>query len=535
MINVCDGRVIIENELSAYDISLILSDNSIDKISQVYISRDLILDFKTVDAILTFFPKLTEIVVYLPAGLENQRVTYRPNELTNVQFNVDFLNDNSVTTSFSHHFYDIGEKVDFNTINTASNLINFFVEQINRKTRDGKDFLSPLEKYLYAYYLTVNCQSNFLENSREVGFLTEFKSDFDEFEYLTKDSVTSLDMAKITHIGKNAYTSMLCELCNLSNIPSFVHGVIGIAKPGREIEADSESNTYSMPICQVYLNDSRYKIKDGIYLASPILDVGLFGNSTTFTYSLIIPNEVEDIFNSSIYYFNTLYNYEDIKNLLVSSNNIDDLQNFLSDDDFIREFLKTVYAVVSLDKNNNLDDKFVKNWFEVNQDEVFGLQTNNISKLIVNEVRNYCFGHRSADVACRYGDIVFDEGFIKKLINLFFDKKNIDKEQVFNVLQNREYFLFEDEVINLYKQYLNNANFINASQTFLRLQQNTTNLSLKQISMALNSVFNVDSLNVKGKDGKMGGIANVMSYIDSSIQKARDSFDGKETENPFDK
>ena len=35
MINVCDGRVIIENELSAYDISLILSDNSINKISQV--------------------------------------------------------------------------------------------------------------------------------------------------------------------------------------------------------------------------------------------------------------------------------------------------------------------------------------------------------------------------------------------------------------------------------------------------------------------------------------------------------------------
>ena len=76
MISVCDNKILIEKELSVEDLSFIMGNEFFKKLKKIYVSKDVFLEFKTIDNLLTFMPSLQALDIFLPAGLETHTSTF---------------------------------------------------------------------------------------------------------------------------------------------------------------------------------------------------------------------------------------------------------------------------------------------------------------------------------------------------------------------------------------------------------------------------------------------------------------------------
>ena len=96
MISVCDNKILIEKELSVEDLSFIMGNEFFKKLKKIYVSKDVFLEFKTIDNLLTFMPSLQALNIFLPAGLETHTSAFNSDELSMAFECLEFLKDNGV-------------------------------------------------------------------------------------------------------------------------------------------------------------------------------------------------------------------------------------------------------------------------------------------------------------------------------------------------------------------------------------------------------------------------------------------------------
>ncbi len=532
MISVCDNKILIEKELSIEDLSFIIGNEFFKKLKKIYVSKDVFLEFKTIDNLLTFMPSLQALDIFLPAGLETHTSTFNSDELSMAFECLEFLKDNGVDVKVTEHFYDEGSEFDFENVQKASNLINYFASLVNIKNNNGEEILSPLEKFLYSYYLVANCKSDIADSSNEAGFLNDFKTDYDEFEYLTNESIASVDLSNVTKIHKNAYPYMLCELANIVGIPCFVQNIEGKRKDYKKFSEGQRE--FEIPACCLFIKDSKYGI-DAIFYSLPSLDVPYFNSMPSFTYSLILNKDLENTLNSELLFNINGYILEGIKGMLSKADYIDDLQKYLDDKDFVREFLKVLYAVGSF-AEDGMKESVMQEYIDQFEDENSGLYTNKVSQITKQALASYCLEHRGQDIDCRFQDMLSDERFLKKLAEILLDKNDAKKITVSKVLKESQEVDFDDYVIDGYVSLLNNANYIDIFNLFSRINQKSEHITFKQMKHALNKVAYVDVTEVRKDKSDMFSALEAAFWITNSIRKLNETFDSSEsTNNPFEK